>query len=222
MWDRPAYPAAEAGRLVGLTASRVRRWLKGYSYTYEDERHRQRPVLRRRGTKGTSFASFLDLIDLLFVKSFLDHGLSLQRLRRALDEAARILGETHFARKTFFTNGSQIYLKVRDEADDLLELLSGGQWVIAPIIQELADQIDFDRPTGLARRWYPPGTEGRVVLDPELSFGAPVVVRRGVQTAAIADLYHAESEDVRLVSEWMAIDEADVLAAVAFQERLAA
>lgn len=219
-WDRPMYPAAEAGRLVGLTPSRVRRWLKGYSYRSDQGRHQQEPVLRRRGTKGTSYASFLDLIDLLFVKRFVDHGLSLQKLRRALDEAATILGESHFARKTFFTDGNNVYLKVREEADDLLELLSGGQWVIAPIIRDLAAQIDFDRPSGLARRWYPPGADRRVVLDPEVSFGAPTLVRRGVQTAVVADLFEGEGENVRVVSEWMDLEEDEVLAAVEFQKRV--
>ena len=81
---RPSYPAAEAGRLVGLAAGRVRRWLKGYGYSYGDTVRYQPPVLQRSGTLGTSYASFLELVDLLFVKRFLDHGVSLQRVRRAL------------------------------------------------------------------------------------------------------------------------------------------
>jgi hypothetical protein len=49
--DVPMYSPAMASRLVGLEPSRVRRWLQGYEYTYQH-------------------ASFVDLIDLLFVKKF--------------------------------------------------------------------------------------------------------------------------------------------------------
>jgi len=51
--DEPMYAAAEAGRLVGLSATRVRRWLRGYSYDYRDTRRKQRPVIRRTGDADT-------------------------------------------------------------------------------------------------------------------------------------------------------------------------
>ena len=99
--DRPIYPAAEAGRLVGLSSVRVNRWLKGYKYKYDEKIHHQPPLIHRQGTLGTSYASFLDLIDLLFAKRFVDYGISLQKVRIALDEAAIILETNHFARQCF-------------------------------------------------------------------------------------------------------------------------
>jgi hypothetical protein len=82
--DVPMYSPAMASRLVGLESSRVRRWLQGYEYTYQ-------------------YASFVDLIDLLFVKKFVEHGISVQRLRKALDEAVDLTGEHHFAHRRFWT-----------------------------------------------------------------------------------------------------------------------
>lgn len=221
-WDRAAYPAAAAGRLVGLSPTRVRRWLQGYDFTYEGKVHHQRPVVSREGTAGTTYASFLDLIDLLFVKRFIDYGISLQRVRRALAEAAQILGTNHFARSSFFTDGHNVYLELQDRGDAILELLSGGQWVIAPIIQQLAEQIDFDAPTGIARRWYPRGPGGLVVLDPLVSFGQPSVIGRGVTTANVFDLYVAEGRRTGPVSDWMCLGVAEVEAAVEFERRLVA
>ena len=94
----------------------------------------------RRGEAATSpFASFLDLIDLLFVKKFVEYGLSIQRLRQALAEADRIFDGHHFAQRRFWTEGSDIYLEIsprRSEAEALLQLLSGGQWAIAPVIKQ--------------------------------------------------------------------------------------
>jgi len=221
-WDRAAYSPAEVGRLVDLTPNRVRRWLKGYAYRYDTTTHFQRPVIHRTTDAEVGYASFLELVDLLFVKRFLAHGLSLQKVRKALDEASRILDTDHFARRSFFTDGSNIYLQVKEVADSLLELLSGGQWVIAPIIQELAAQIDFDSPTGLARRWYPMGQAGLVVLDPLISFGRPTVVGRGIATANVYDFFLAENRRMERACSWFSLELQEVRAAVQFEERLAA
>ena len=133
--DRPTYNASEAGRLADLKPDRVRRWLRGYSYSHAGGVHRQEPVIRRSGQRTTAkYASFLELVDLLFVKEFLNEGISLQQLRRALSEAADLLGVTHFARQVFFTEGRRIHLEVGQKGGKaLLQLLSGGQWVIAPV-----------------------------------------------------------------------------------------
>ena len=221
-WDIPIYPAAEAGRLVGLSSIRVRRWLKGYKYIYDSEMHIQPPLIRRRGTFGTSYASFLDLIDLLFVKRFVDYGISLQKVRRSLDEATMILRTNHFANQSFFTNGNNIYLRVKDQGDAILQLLSGGQWVIAPIIQQLSHQIDFDAPTSLARRWFPMGPNGLIVLDPAVSFGRPSIVGRGIATSNIYDFYIAENKRIKHLCYWMDLTPQEAEAAVNFEEHLVA
>ncbi len=223
---RPSYAVAEAGRLVGLTAGRVRRWLRGYEYSYGDAVRGQPPVLQGSGTQS-SYASFLDLVDLLFVKRFLDHGVSLQKVRRALDEARQVLGTEHFARQTFFTDGGSIFLRLREgvnkgRGEAILELMSGGQWVIAPVIRELARQIEFESPEGLASRWYPLGRNRPVVLDPMVSFGAPSIAGRGVKTINIHDLFVAEDENLESVRTWWELTDAEIQAAVDFERQLAA
>ncbi|MFX0202053.1 MAG: hypothetical protein ACFFCW_38570 [Candidatus Hodarchaeota archaeon] len=227
-WDIPMYSAATVGRLVGLTSGRVRRWLQGYEYTYSVGRVREmrkghkEPVIRRTEATVSIYASFLDLIDLLFVKRFLEHGLSLQKVRRALREAEELLGDYHFARRSFFTDGENIYLQVRDNADALLELMSGGQWAIATIIKQLAHQIDFDEPTGFAERWYPLGQGGLVVLDPKIAFGQPTLIGRGITTSNIYDFFLGEGEEVGHVCSWMNLKRQEVEAAVTFERQLAA
>jgi len=227
-WDFPMYPAATVGRLVGLTSTRVRRWLQGYDFAYltgskgEIRLGHKGPVIKRGEAAFANYASFLDLIDLLFVKKFLDHGVSLQRIRKALQEAEELIGGHHFAQSKFFTDGKNIYLQVKDNSDALLELLSGGQWVIAHIIKQLAHQIDFDRPTGFARKWYPLGRDGLIVLDPSVSFGKPTLIGRGVPTANIYDFYLGEDEKMDNVCSWMDLKKEEVEAAVTFERQLAA
>jgi uncharacterized protein (DUF433 family) len=128
---------------------------------------------------------------------------------------------SHFDREIFFTDGRRLYLQLSDHEGSLLELLSGGQWVIAPAIRELAAQIEFSGPCGTARRWYPMGVNGLVVLDPSVSFGRPSIVGRGTSTAVVYDLYKAEKE-TEAVAKWLNLQPGEVKAAVAFETQLVA
>ena len=224
--DAPTYTQADASRLTNVSRGRVRRWLKGYWYSYEitggDETREvfQNAVVHRSGTKDTTYASFLDLIDLLFVKKFLDYGFSLQYLRKAFDEARKLLETSHFANNKFFTSGSNIYLQLPRNSENILALMSGGQWAIAPIIVKLSHKIDFHDVTGLATRWYPLGRDGLIVVDPQISFGRPTIMGRGIATNNIYDLYLGENERVDPVSKWLDVPRKEVQAAVDFEYSL--
>lgn len=227
--DIPMYPVATAGRLVGLSAGRARRWLKGYEYEYqvgpdkETRRKQKAPVVRRNTNTAIKYATFLDLIDLRFIKEFVEHGIKLQKLRDALIEADKLLkGHHHFAKQIFFTDGSHIFLQIKDaeNSEALMELLSGGQWVIAPIIKQLAHQIVFDRSTGFAKKWYPMGINGHIVLDPSRSFGQPIIVERGITTSVVYDFFLGEKKNLKRVCSWMELNENEVKAAVDFETQI--
>ncbi len=230
MQDRfstPLYEPAYAARLLHMHPSRVRRWLFGYSFKTgkgEAVRKRSQSPLIRRGSEGTvRYASFLDLMELLFARDFLERGISLHRMRRALVEAAAFYGVDHpFAHKRFFTAGKQIFLELRDKqggTPTLLQLLSGGQWAIAPIVRQYAKQIDFGVGTDIAERWWPLGRDEPILVDPRIAFGSPAVVGRGVRTAVVYDLYLGEQRDVRAVAGWMGLDIDAVKAAVRLEQQ---
>lgn len=228
IWDIPIYNPAFASQLVNLSQGRVKRWLQGYEYHYSSgpeskiKPGHKGPILSRYESDLPAYASFLDLIDLLFVKQFLEHGISLQKIRKAFGEAENILGGHHFAQRSFFTDGKNIYLQVKDKADALLELLSGGQWVIADFIKELAHQIDFDEPSGFARKWFPLGQNGLVVLDPNISFGKPSIIKKNISTENIFDCYLGEEKNIKNVCNWLNINPDEANAAVKFESRLKA
>lgn len=221
VWDVQRYSPTEAGRIVRLSPGRVNRWLFGYEYETSGMRTKQGPVVTR--SNQSSYASFLDLIDLLFVKRFLDYGFSLQKIRKALIEAESLIGGHHFAQRSFMTDGEKIYLWVKKEGStELIQLFTGGQWVIKDFIIGLAEQIDFDSETGLAKKWYPNGKSGRVVLDPRIAFGAPSIVGKGIRTSNIYDFYCAEGQNQRKTSEWLGVARRDIDAAIEFEMALVA
>lgn len=226
--DRPAYAPVYTGRLVGLQPGRVKRWLRGYKYKFHptikfSKRTKikvQPSVVRREGAKDSMYASFLDLIDLLFVKSFVEYGISLQKLRLALQEAEHIIGGHHFAQRKFFTSGNKIYLEVKEKGGAIKELLSGGQWVIAPIIKQIATQIDFSDVHGFAERWYPCGEDNLIVIDPLKSFGSPCLKNKNIKTSVIYDLYLAENENIDKVCSWLSINSDEANSAVNFEKSI--
>lgn len=226
--ETPLYNAVYAAKLSELSTGRVLRWLRGYDFKYsagpqhEIKKTHKEPIIARISKFEGSYASFLDLIDLLFVKRFLDYGVSLQKIRKAFEEAKNIVGGHHFAQKNFFTDGRNIYLQVKNNAEALLELLSDGQWVIASIIKELAYKIEFDKPSGFAKRWYPCGQDGLIVIDPFISFGNPSIIKRGTSTAVVYDNFIAENKRIKKVCTWMNLSTKEVEAAIAFEEKLKA
>jgi len=225
--DSPVYSIAEVSRLTKLNSNRVRRWLRGYDFVYESPRgeyafSRSQPVVEQ--TSGSRYASFLDLIDIVFVKQFLDRGVSLQHVRLALAEAKEYLTRSHFAHETFFTDGRNIFLDLKEmgaHPQALMKLLSGGQWAIAPIIKRFTEVIDFDTSTGYARRWRP-YRDLPVVLDPFVVFGRPTLKDRGIPTESVFEVYSAEGESVEAAMSWMRIPEEEAQGAIRFEQLLAA
>jgi len=222
VYDIPMYTPADASRLVGLTSSRVHRWLNGYQFLVGQPSkrrvRRQSPVVKR-DENDSVLVSFLDLMELRFISAFLDHGISLQKVRRALTEASNLYPGHHpFARRIFYTDGREIYVRATEgKKINLLQLCSGGQWVIPEIILEYANQMDFSPATEFAERWYPLGRTGHVVVDPRLAYGAPVIVGRTVKTENIFDLFIAQGKQSKSVVAWYGLTDDEVEAAVRFE-----
>jgi uncharacterized protein (DUF433 family) len=229
--EMPAYSPMLVSRLVGLNYSKVNRWLRGYNYAYNiaacDSKVsvRKESVIRKKEAFSSRYASFLELIDLCFIKSFLNSGISLQKLRLVLNEVETRLGYRHFALDKFFTDGKAIYLEMKngqpEKPSNLMQLISNGQWVIADIIKQTSTQIDFGA-DGIAERWFPHGRSQNIMLDPRISFGAPSIVNKGIPTANIYDFYIAENKNIKSVRNWFRIDEKDIMTAVKFEASLLA
>jgi len=222
--NAPTYSIAETSRLVGIPSWSVSRYLGGYEYKYfvrEKMQERQKPPIISQSEEKSNYASFLDLVDLLFVKEFLKRGFSLQYLRLALAEAKEYLGTPHFARTEFYTSGSEIILKLPKDGN-MIALMTGGQIAIPEIIKKLSNKLDFEDITkfGLARRWYPNGKRGLIVIDPQISFGRPTLNGHSIATSNIYDLYLGEKEKVEPVSEWFIIPVHKIKAAVQFEHNL--
>ena len=222
--DVPIYSVPAAGRFVGLNAARVRRWLVGYPFSWSDHQGADRsghspPVVAGHQYEGRTYASFLHLMDLLFVREFLARGLSLQRIRKLLDEIRGVTGGLHFANRRLHTHGQRVFLQLQKELS--LELGSGGQIAIPKFVEMIGKQIDFSATSNWAERWYPPGHSRIIVLDPKVSFGSPTIAGHRITTSTVHEAYVAEDRDVGAVCDWMSVAPREVRAAVKFEQSLA-
>jgi uncharacterized protein (DUF433 family) len=164
--------------------------------------------------------SFRDLMELRFVHLFLEQGLSLQAIRRAIEKAVHCFGiERPLSTQQFRTDGRNIFLEVAAEMDEpRLFDLKRDQYLFHRIVAPSFKDIDFE--AGLPVRWWPTERRG-VVLDPRRSFGKPILADYGIPAAALADAYKVR-RSFKVVGLDFDVPEKAVREAVAFQERLAA
>ena len=220
---------ADASRLLKMTPSRVVRWVRGYSYWLSHpaqlERRAQPPVVRARLPRigGSVLISFLDLMELRVVKALVDVGLSLQHVRRVAGLASELFHTPYpFASRRIFTDGHEVFASLSRDTDDpvLIEISSRHSQLIArPIITDYLTELDFDPQSSLAKRWWPLGRNVPIVLDPAVSFGAPVVAGTATRTEIIAGL--ARAIDVSSAANAFLLDESAATAAVEFESQLA-
>jgi uncharacterized protein (DUF433 family) len=212
------YTAAEASRLLDLPAARVRRWLGGYrsaGHAHEPLWTVQLPRLDDRLGLG-----FLDLMQLRVVaRIIVETEISLQALRKALLLAQELIHHRHpFATARFRTDGRRLFLEIGRETNEpeLFDVL-GKQYGFHRIIEPSFRDVDLGVEI---TRWWPLGKQRSVVLDPQRSFGAPIVNRSGIPTATLARAAESEGSP-REVSRWYPATEREVRDAIAFERRLA-
>ena len=227
------YSRPEAAHLLHVTASRLRRWVSGYTYQIRDSeraaprRGTVRPVIRSDlpTLRGVVALSFVELMELRVVKALVDRGLSLQHVRRAAAVAAETFHTAHpFASRRVYTDGARVFatLAAGPTTPDLIALTRRDvlQVIAGGIFEPFLDEIDFDETTAYASRWWPLGRQVPIVLDPRVAFGAPVIAGTRLRTTLIAGLAHETTEPA--VADTYIVGVAAVRAAVRFESMLAA
>ena len=128
------FTAHQASRFTGCTPRQLRYW---------DQIGLVRPSVQQTGGRPgvPRMYSFRDLVALRVVKSLLDGGMSLQRVRRAweyLNKKARL--DDHLAGVRLVTDGKSIFKVVRREGE-VLDALRQGQMAFFVAIDEVTRQV---------------------------------------------------------------------------------
>lgn len=202
------YSLPVASKLIGVSSQKLRRW------TSEED-----GVVQSRFSQKDAI-SFLDMMELLFVKMFRDENVSMQTIKLAAKKASDKFNTDYpFAVKRFDTDGKTIFATLIKSEDDgeLIEDLRHGQLVFRSIIKPFFKRLEYGQSDAL--RYWPLLKSGRVVLDPMRSLGQPIDSKTGVPTRAIFDAVQA-GQSQKLVAKWFDVPTAAVRQAVKFEKSL--
>lgn len=215
------YSIPEASAYTGIRKAAIRRWLLGY----KDRNARFHEALWVSPLANEEFEAitFGDLLELRFVQVFRAHGVSLQAIRLAAEHARYYFESDYpFTCQRFQTDGRSIFAAVKEETGDetLVDLIK-RQNVFSQIVRpSLYSGIEYGE-RGAARRWYPMSRSKKVVLDPQVSFGRPVVTASNVPTEMLYQSWLGEDENASMVARLFEVGTDEVEAAVRFEQGIA-
>ncbi|MHB8511200.1 MAG: MerR family transcriptional regulator [Actinomycetota bacterium] len=129
------FTALQASRFTGCTGNQLRYWDKISLVKPTVQPTGGRPGVRR-------LYSFRDLVSLKVVKSLLDEGLSLQRVRRAYTYLRDVEAlDDHLSSIKLVSDGRSVFKVSRDETE-VVDALRKGQMAFFVAIDKLAREVD--------------------------------------------------------------------------------
>jgi uncharacterized protein (DUF433 family) len=209
-----------AAQLAKSSQQELRRWLLGLTIkrgrTYSEYEPLWRPTMP--WFDGRPVLSFMDLMEVRFVKYFRDSGVSLQSIRKILDTAKAEIGSLHpFATKRFQTDGREFFMRVaKSSREEIFVRLKKNQLGFYDFFKpSLYEGIEFSV-HGTAVAWWPLGEGRDVVLDPARQLGLPILSSSAVPTSVIAQAF-ALNNNVEGTADEFGISPSSVRAALDFE-----
>lgn len=220
---RGIYSISRAALLAGVSSGNARRWVLGYS-TPTGETHSGVIAPDLPSMDHHVSLSFLNLVELKLLARFKNEGLSLQKVRKAVEYLQTMHDVAHpLAWSKLSTDGRDVFVWVeRGHGDDVVIQATGrriGNCVIEKVVQPYFHDIDFSRETNLAERWFPAGRDVPIVVDPRVSFGEPVVEGTRIGTGLLYDRITA-GDDIEMVAHWYSLQAEEVEEARKFEANL--
>jgi DNA-binding transcriptional MerR regulator len=129
------FTAEQACRFTGCTPHQLRYWDRIGLVKPSVQETGGRPGVRR-------LYSFRDLVSLKVIRSLLNGGMSLQRVRRAYDYLRKKAGlDQHLSEVKLVTDGKSIFKICRNDGE-VLDALKEGQMAFFLAIDDIARSID--------------------------------------------------------------------------------
>lgn len=219
------YSIPESARILQTTQQKLRRWIRGYTYNKDNIVHISPPLFKTDYEYDSSdvIISFLDLAELLFIKTFSEYGISIQSIRNAALAASELFNTAHpFAMRKFYTDGKTILARVAEEEKDpaLIDLLKKQyqfDQIITPLLYETIDFNTVDE----ASKYWPLGKGKNIVLDPARNLGKPILDNYNIRTDVIFDLLK-KNHSIKEIIDWYEIDELSLRTAIDYEKGLVA
>jgi DNA-binding transcriptional MerR regulator len=129
------FTAEQASRFTGCTPHQLRYWDRISLVRPSIQQTGGRPGVRR-------LYSFRDLVSLRVIRSLLEGGMSLQRVRRAIEFLRKKAGlDEHLSELKLVTDGKSVFKICRTDGE-LLDALREGQMAFFLAIDDIARSVD--------------------------------------------------------------------------------
>lgn len=207
------YTPAEASRLIDVPASTLRGWMT--------ERQGRAPLWLSEHAEwsGPLLLGFRDLVDAKVLHALREQGFSTQQLRGTLTYAREQIGdERPFSTKAFRTDGADIMLDL-PEGLLVVSRRNRGQRVFRAVVEPVLKPVVYDD-VAASKMWMQP-RKRTIILDPERSFGQPILSEYGIPTDVLAQSAKIEGSPA-IAARYFDVPVALVRDAVEFENRLAA
>jgi uncharacterized protein (DUF433 family) len=218
--ELPAYTVAEASRYVNVPAATLRSWFSGRTYPRVDGVGSFEPVLAP-ADRRTGHLSFRNVVEAHVLRALRTrHGIRLKTVRQALKTAEQRLGiqDLLYRNKALVVGDRSLFLEYYGE---LLHLDLSEQIAMRRVLEAFLSRVDWDD-RDIPIRLYPflRGAENvrrSIVIDPQVSFGRPILAESGISTSALVQRINA-GERIDAVARDYDITPTDVETAILFEK----
>lgn len=205
--DAPIYSIADASHYLGLPYSTVKSWVAGQRYRSADGVEKFLKPIVRPSDKAKRHLSFRNLVELHVLSlTRREFRIPMQKVRTAVDYMKKEFGTEHpLSDVPLETDGIDVFV---ERLEHLVSASRKGQLTMREVVKQYLQRIDRDK-KGMPLRLYPftrasMGAEQprTVVVDPNLSFGRPVLAGTGIRTSILAERYKAGDTIKELVYDY--------------------
>jgi len=202
--DQPAYSLAEAARYLRLPGATLRSWVLGRPYPSGQTVATFQPLIKPARRKPLLF-SFYNLVEAHVLRALrAEHGVAIRAVRNALRYAERTEKiDRLLLRRDLLTEAGKLFLAKYGE---LIELSASGQLAMRKVFEEHLKRVEWDEWQFPVRLYpYTPiaSTSVRpIVIDPNIAFGRPIVLKAGISTHAIAERIDAGESVADLAEDY--------------------
>jgi predicted RNase H-like HicB family nuclease len=154
-------------RITGLSFRQVDYW---------DRTHFIKPSVREAAGHGSvRLYSFNDLVQLKIAKTLMDKGISLQKIRKAINYLKKNMPgvEKPLAELRFLTDGESLFVITRDKKE-IIDALKSGQLVFSIALGEIVENLKGEIVSMQKEKKYEVNVKGKkyaVVLHPDTEDG---------------------------------------------------
>jgi len=203
----PAYSYKDAEKYLHIPRGTLRSWVKGRTYKTKQGWQFSEPLIELP-TADAKALSFINLVEAHVLRAIrVEHNVRLDQIRIALNFISSELGYSHPLVKGDFlrTDGKSLYV---EHLGRLLDASRGGQLAIRETLEVYLTRIEVDE-QGFAARLFPflhpekaKDDPKIIVIDPDISFGRPILVGTRIPTKVLADRYEAGESIEALTNDY--------------------